>query len=135
MPGMASNLISGKKLRKKGLFHRNDHQALFTTKEDIGMVRSIGGLPHLVQDYNPAYLAAIHDEMEPPMALTASAKLAPSKATAGLWHLRAGHASERTLKLAAEHSNGIITTGTTTATVCSGCVQGVLTSTTLACRQ
>lgn len=75
VPGMASNLISGKKLRKKGLFHRNDHQALFTTKEDIGMVRSMGGLPHLVQDYNPAYLAAIHDEMEPPMALTASASL------------------------------------------------------------
>lgn len=127
VPSMACNLISGEMLRKEGLFYRNDTQSLFTEEEKVGTVKAIGGLPHLVQHYNRVHLAAMADDIEPPIALS-SHTITPSKATADLWHLRAGHAAGTTLALAKKACTGIIITENSelagSGTLCNGCEEG-----------
>ena len=123
VPDMASNLISGEKLRKKGLFYRNDTQSLFTADQELGTVKTVGDLPHLVQQYNHTFLAAMHDDVEPRKALNSSI-ISASKAPMQLWHLRTGHATENTIKRAAERSVGIVIEGGGKLDQCSGCERG-----------
>lgn len=92
VPDIAANLILGEVLRGKGLFYRNDTQVLFLKDGSIvGQVRSIRGLPQLVQSGLAAKAVALHTKI-----------ILPSVATADLWHLRYGHISGQALKKAAE---------------------------------
>ena len=90
VPDIAANLILGEVLRGKGLFYRNDTQVLFLKDGSIiGQIRSIRGLPQLVQTGSAPEAVALHTK-----------HISPSIATADLWHLRYGHISGQALKQA-----------------------------------
>ena len=112
VPDMVANLISGEVLRSKGLFYRNDTQSLFLKDGSIiGQVRSIRGLPQLVQSAS-ASAVALHTK-----------RISPSVATADLWHLRYGHISGQALKQAVEMHQGIKVDGDINISPCSACAQ------------
>ncbi|PPJ52893.1 hypothetical protein CBER1_11827 [Cercospora berteroae] len=113
VPDMAANLLSGERLRYKGLFYRNDTQVLFTKTEEIATVKTVNGLPHLVHEDNQRALIARSAELEAEtevqaVALSSSKVVHPSTATADRWHVRFGHLSGNALKQAIKTHTGIV---------------------------
>jgi hypothetical protein len=84
VPEMVANLLSGERLRYKGLYYRNDTQLLFTKTEEIGTIKTVNGLPHLVQEDNQRALIAqaSKEEEAKAIALGSSKVLHSSTATA-----------------------------------------------------
>jgi hypothetical protein len=80
VPDMVANLLSGERLCYKGLYYRNDTQLLFTKTEEIGTVKTVNGLPYLIQEDNQRALIAqaSKEEEAKAVALSSSKVLHPS---------------------------------------------------------
>ncbi|KJX98055.1 gag-pol polyprotein [Zymoseptoria brevis] len=106
--GLRANLLSTEKLKKKGLFYRNDNDTLFTKDAVVADVVTKVGIPQLVLEQQEQSNASSHVRH-------------PSKETAQVWHDRFGHFPEGKVDLIKNGTEGMVIKGSEELGVCHDC--------------
>ncbi|SMR48854.1 unnamed protein product [Zymoseptoria tritici ST99CH_1E4] len=109
--GLRANLLSTEKLKKKGLFYRNNNDTLFTKDIVVADVVTKVGIPQLVleqQQANASSHASSHVRY-------------PLKETVQVWHDRFGHFPEGKVDLIKNGTEGMVIKGSKELGVCHDC--------------